>query len=263
MNRILILAYGVICYGIFFAVFLYLIGFNADMLVPKSVSSGTPGAVMPAILTNLGLIVLFGVQHTVMARPGFKRALTQWLPVPMERSTYVMATNIVLILIMMFWQPLPGVVWSIESESAALSIHALAGLGWVIVLISTFLTNHFDLFGLRQVYLNAEQIEMIGQECGNQFGLRQVYLNAAKKTYTPVGFREILLYRWIRHPMMLGLLIAFWAIPVMTMSHLLFSLGMTLYIIVGIYFEERGLRAELGQDYIDYQQRTRRVLPFY
>tara|TARA_R110000787_G_scaffold31696_11_gene83906 strand:- start:5709 stop:6431 length:723 start_codon:yes stop_codon:yes gene_type:complete len=240
MNRILILAYGVICYGIFFAVFLYLIGFNADMLVPKSVSSGTPGAVMPAILTNLGLIVLFGVQHTVMARPGFKRALTQWLPVPMERSTYVMATNIVLILIMMFWQPLPGVVWSIESESAALSIHALAGLGWVIVLISTFLTNHFDLFGLRQVYLNA-----------------------AKKTYTPVGFREILLYRWIRHPMMLGLLIAFWAIPVMTMSHLLFSLGMTLYIIVGIYFEERGLRAELGQDYIDYQQRTRRVLPFY
>ena len=238
MSRILSFVYGIACYGVFFAVFLYLIGFVADAGVPKTVSSGDGSSAAPVI--DLGLIALFGVQHSVMARKGFKRWLTQFLPEAIERSTYVMATNIVLILSFVFWQPLPGVLWRVTDPAGVQALYALMGLGWLLVLVATFLTNHFDLFGLRQIWLNL-----------------------VRRTYTPVAFREVLLYRWIRHPMMLGLLIAFWATPVMTLSHLLFSAGMTIYIVIGIHFEERGLRAELGRPYIDYMGRTARILPFY
>lgn len=238
MSRVLVFAYGVLCYGIFFAVFLYLMAFNADMGVAKTVSSGTPGPIAIALLINLGLIALFGIQHTIMARPGFKAALSKLMPPTMERSTYVMATNVVLIILFAYWQPLPGQLWAVSDPQWAIAVHALSGIGWVLVLISTFLTDHFDLFGLRQVTLN-----LLG------------------RTYSPVEFRENLFYRWIRHPMMLGILIAVWAIPVMTYSHLVFSLSMTLYIVIGIHFEERGLRASIGKPYQEYQARTKRVIP--
>lgn len=240
MNRILSLAYGVLVYAIFFAVFLYLIGFVADIGVPKSVSSGAPGSIGAAVAIDLALLALFGLQHSLMARSGFKQRLTRWLPVAIERSSYVMATNLVLILLYAFWQPLPGTVWTVTDPVLAQALHALMAGGWLLVLVATFLTNHFDLFGLRQVWL--------------QF---------LRRSYTPVPFREVLLYRWIRHPMMLGLILAFWATPVMTASHLLFSLGMTVYIAIGIHFEEAALKVELGAPYRAYVGRTGRILPFF
>ena len=184
------------------------------------------------------MLLLFGLQHSVMPRAGFKRWLTSWMPAPMERSTYVLATSLVLMLIFACWQPLPGMLWSATAPALVATLWGLNALGWGLVLLATFLTNHFDLFGLRQIWLN-----LVGT------------------TYGPVPFREILLYRWIRHPMMLGLFIAFWAWPTMTMSHFVFSLGMSVYILVGIHFEERGLRRELGQPYRDYAARTGRFLP--
>lgn len=238
MGRIITLIYGVACYAMFFAVFLYLVGFVWGVGVPKHVNSGTPGALLPALLINAALLLAFGVQHSVMARPGFKRWLTGFLSPAAERSTYVLATNVVLILTYMFWQPLPGTVWQAEAPAMVNALWTLNVGGWLLVLVATFLTNHFDLFGLRQVWLNAVQ-----------------------RTYTPVPFREVLLYRWIRHPMMVGLFIALWVTPVMSASLFMFSAGMSLYIFIGVYFEEKGLRAELGQPYRDYAGRTGRFLP--
>lgn len=236
----LILGYGVASYALFFGVFLYLIGFACDLVVPKTVSSGVPGPVLPALAINLGLLLLFGVQHSVMPRPAFKRWITQWLPQAMERSTYVLATSVVLILTFAYWQPLPGMVWQAQTPALVWTLWGLNALGWLLVLVATFLTNHFDLFGLRQVWLNW-----------------------VRRSYTPVPFREYFLYRWIRHPMMLGLFIAFWSVPVMSVSHLMFSLGMSIYIFIGVHFEERGLRVELGQPYRDYALRTGRFLPHF
>lgn len=240
MKRMAVLAYGLLCYVLFLGVFIYLIGFIMDIGVPRSVSSGPTGPVGGALVVDLLLIALFGLQHSIMARRGFKRRLGRMLPEVAERSTYVLATNVVLILLFVFWRPLPGEIWHLTSTAAIRLMYLLNGVGWLIALVATFLTNHFDLFGLRQVYLNLQ-----------------------RRAYTPVRFREILLYRWIRHPMMLGLLIALWATPAMSTSHLLFSAGMTLYILVGIHFEEAGLQAELGDTYRDYRGRTRRLLPFY
>lgn len=241
MNRTLLFAYGLLCYGLFLAVFVYLVAFVADLgVVPKTVSSGTPGPAGFAFAIDLGLLALFGVQHSMMARAGFKGWITRLLPAAAERSTYLLATNIVLILLFAYWQPLPGQVWQVEVPALAWLLYALFALGWVLILISTFLTDHFDLFGLRQVWL----------------ALRS-------KAYAPVGFREILFYRWIRHPMMLGFFVVLWATPRMTVSHLLFSLGMSIYILIGIHFEERGLQAELGESYRSYMRRTGRLLPFF
>jgi methanethiol S-methyltransferase len=238
MSRALILVYGIASYTLFLGVFLYLLAFIWGLPVPKTVNSGTPGPVAGAVLVNVVLLALFGVQHSVMARPSFKRWLTAWLPQAAERSTYVMATNLVLIVLYASWQPLPGVVWSVSSEPLAAVLWGVNVVGWLLVLVATFLTNHFDLFGLRQVWLNA-----------------------ARKAYTPVAFKEYFLYRWIRHPMMLGLLIALWVTPQMSVSLLMFSAGMTAYIFIGVHFEERGLRAELGETYTQYQTRTGRFLP--
>jgi protein-S-isoprenylcysteine O-methyltransferase Ste14 len=240
MGRILTFAYGVACYAMFFAVFLYLVGFINDVPgLPTTVSGGEPGAIGTALAIDLGLITLFGVQHSVMARGSFKRWLTGFVPHSVERSTYVLATNVVLIATYHWWQPLPGQVWKVEDPTMAMLLYALGALGWLIVLISTFLTDHFDLFGLRQVWLVL-----------------------VRRSYTPVTFREHYFYRWIRHPMMTGLFIAFWATPDMTMSHALFAAGMTLYVFIGVHFEERGLKREIGQPYIDYAARTGRFLPF-
>ncbi|WP_293373783.1 methanethiol S-methyltransferase [Nevskia sp.] len=239
MSRIPGFAYGLVCYAMFLAVFLYLVAFINDVPGMKTVSSGAVGPMGPALAVDLALIALFGIQHSVMARAGFKRWFTAFVPTSVERSSYVLATNIVLILTYHYWQPLAGQIWKIDDPTLATALYALGGLGWLMVLISTFLTHHFDLFGLRQVWLNL-----------------------LRRSYTPIAFREQYFYRWIRHPMMTGLFIAFWATPDMTASHLLFSLGMTIYVFIGVHFEERGLREELGQPYRDYAARTGRFLPF-
>ncbi len=240
MNRQLSFLYGLLCYGLFLAVFLYFIGFITDMPLPKTVSSGVTGALAPALAVDVALILLFGLQHSTMARSGFKAWLTRYLSPAVERSTYVLATNLVLIVLFVFWRSVPGQLWQVENRFWVDALYLLCALGWLLVLIATFLTNHFDLFGLRQVYLNL-----------------------ARKAYTPVMFKEVLLYRWIRHPMMLGILIGIWALPTMSNSHLLFSFGMTVYIVIGIHFEEIGLQAQLGEPYRRYRQRTVRLLPFY
>ena len=240
--RTIVMLYGLISYLLFFGVFLYLIAFNAEILVPKTLSSvGSTQAMMDpgvALLINIVLLLLWGIQHTVMARGWFKEAIVHVIPHHTERSTYVLASTVVLALLMYAWQPIEGVIWQVENTTLTYALWAAFGLGWVLVLISTFLTDHFDLFGLRQTWLHF-----------------------IKKTYTSVGFTERLFYRWIRHPMMLGLLIAFWAVPTMSVSHLVFSLGMTVYILFGIYFEEKGLAATLGPEYVLYRQRTARVIP--
>ena len=238
MSRTITLVYGIASYTLFLAVFLYLVGFVWGIGVPKSVDSGSPGPLLPALLINAGLLLLFGLQHSVMARPGFKRWITRGLPQSAERSTYVLTTSLTLMVLFACWQPLPGVLWQVESAAWGKALWALNVLGWLLVLVATFLTNHFDLFGLRQVWLNW-----------------------VRRSYTPVPFREILLYRWIRHPMMVGLFIALWSAPMMSMSHLMFSAGMSLYIFIGVHFEERGLRVELGQPYQEYAARTGRFLP--
>ena len=238
MSRMLVFLYGVASYAVFFGVFLYLVAFLCDFGVPKTIDSGVTGALAPALLINLGLLLLFGVQHSVMPRPGFKRWITSWMPRSMERSTYVLTTSLVLIVMFALWQPLPGTVWQADSPMLVWTLWSVNALGWFLVLLSTFLTNHFDLFGLRQVWLNL-----------------------VRKSYSPVPFREILLYRWVRHPMMVGLFIAFWSVPTMSVSHLMFSLGMSIYIFIGVHFEEAGLRHELGQPYRDYAARTGRFLP--
>jgi len=240
MSRQISFLYGVLCYGLFLVVFLYFIGFVTDMPLPKTVSSGTTGALAPALAVDLALILLFGLQHSIMARSGFKRWLTNFVSPSVERSTYVLATNLVFIVLFVFWQPLPGCLWQLDGQFWVAVLFAVSAAGWLLALLATFLTNHFDLFGLRQVHP-----ELV------------------KKAYMPVPFKEILLYRWIRHPMMLGLLIAIWATPWMTTSHLLFALGMTVYIVIGIHFEEVGLQAQLGQPYREYQKRTACLLPFY
>ena len=238
MSKLISFIYGVINYLLFFAVFLYLIAFVGDFLVPKSVSSGEAQNLFNAIIVNISLVVLFAVQHTIMARDSFKKCLTQFIPVHIERSTFMLFTSIVLILLFYYWQPVNGVVWQVDNPALAAGIYAVFALGWLLVLISTFLTNHFDLFGLRQVYFHLTDTE-----------------------YSHIPFTEMLFYKWIRHPMMLGLLIAFWSTPVMTASHLIFSVAMTIYILIGIQFEEKGLVSLLGDNYIQYQTRTSKLFP--
>lgn len=238
MGRFLVFGYGVISYLLFLISFLYLIAFNGNFLVPKTIDSGQPGGWLLAVVINTGLMALFGVQHSVMARASFKQWITRFIPEPVERTTYVLATVLVLVPMMAFWQPMVGVIWQVDNAAGTAVLYGLMAIGWLLVLVATFLTDHFDLFGLRQVYL-----ELV------------------KRSYTAIPFTERLVYQWIRHPMMLGLLIAFWSIPTLSYGHLLFSTGMTLYIFIGIHYEERGLAETLGEEYVQYQKRTSRVFP--
>jgi len=231
-------AYGAIAYFIFLASFLYAIGFVGGFLVPKTIDSEPAGSTVMAILIDLGLLSLFAVQHSVMARPFFKRWWTTIIPPAAERSTYVLASSLLLFLLFWLWQSLPSVAWSATQPMLVIVLWTLFGLGWLVVLISTFLINHFDLFGLRQVYL-----QFIGQ------------------SYTPIPFQTPWLYRIVRHPIMVGFLIAFWATPTMSQGHLLFAAVVTAYVLVALRLEERDLLAYHGETYATYQRQVRMLVP--
>ena len=238
MTRMLTLGYGVICYLIFFGAFLYLMGFLSNMWVPKGIDSGVAPETGVAIAINLGLIALFGVQHSVMARPWFKDRWTRLVPQPVERSTYVLATSIVLILLYVLWQPMPQVIWDLSATPLAIIAWAVFLLGFTIVLLSTFMTDHFDLFGLRQVFLRFTE-----------------------KPYTYPPFKIVLFYKFVRHPLYFGMVIAFFATPTMTWGHLLFAVCMTGYILMALPWEEKDLVEALGDDYRAYQQSVPRLMP--
>lgn len=236
--RVLVMMYGVVSYFLFFGVFVYFMGFVGDVFVPKAISTQVVEHSPNALMINVGLLLMWGVQHSVMARGWFKEMIAPMVPHQIERSTYVLVSAITLAIFIFFWQPMEGIIWQVTDETAIAILWSVFTLGWILVLISTFLTDHFDLFGLRQTWLFF-----------------------VKKTYTHVKFTEHLFYRWIRHPMMLGLILAFWALPTMTVGHLVFSIGMTIYVLVGIHFEEKGLAKAIGQPYTDYQQRTMKIIP--
>ncbi|TRW14639.1 methanethiol S-methyltransferase [Glacieibacterium frigidum] len=238
MPRPFYLAFAVAAYAVFFATFLYLIGFVAGLPgLPRTIDTGPVVAVPVAAAIDLGLIALFGAQHSLMARPAFKRAWTRTVPEPIERSVYVLIASLLLILLMTIWHPIPGDLWRVEG-TAALVLWVVCGIGWGLVLLSTFLLNHFELFGLRQAYFHLR-----GRLAG------------------PAEFHQPLLYRIVRHPLYLGFIIAFWATPAMSWGHLLFAAGMTAYILIAIPIEERDLVAALGPAYEDYQRRVGALVP--
>lgn len=236
--RSAILLYGCVAYGLFLATLLYAVGFVGGYLVPKSIDSGEAGPTGPAFIVNSSLLVVFVLQHTVMARPAFKRRWTRVIPETIERSTFVMCTCAAFTLLFAYWRPLPEIVWNVTHPVVRAALVALSLAGWGIVLASSFMVNHFDLFGLRQVWFRF-----------------------AARRYLPVGFRAAGLYRLSRHPLMLGFLIAFWATPTMTVGHLFFAGMVTVYIRLGTWMEERDLIAEHGEEYLAYKRRVSYILP--
>lgn len=238
MKRLSVLLYGVVSYAIFFAVFLYAIGFIGNLWVPKSIDSARDVSLTTAILTNLGLLGLFAVQHSVMARPWFKRWWTKIVPEAAERSTYVLFSSLALIALFLLWQPMGGIVWDVTSTAGKVAIYGAYAFGWGLLLLATFLINHFDLFGLRQVWLYAR-----GQ------------------TYRPLEFKTPMLYRHVRHPLYVGWLFIFWSTPTMTVAHLLFALATTAYILIAIQFEEHDL-IDAHPEYAEYRRTVPSLIPF-
>jgi protein-S-isoprenylcysteine O-methyltransferase Ste14 len=238
ISRIATFVYGLLCYLIFFGTFLYAAGFIGNLVVPKSIDSGRETGLLEALLINAGLLALFAFQHSLMARPWFKRAWTRFIPEPVERSTYVLFSSIALLLLFWQWRPVGGVVWQVEQEVGRIVLYGICAFGWVLVLVSTFLINHFDLFGLRQVYL---------------------YLRGRK--YTQLKFGTPGPYRHVRHPLYLGWLMAFWATPEMTVAHLVFAVATTVYILMAIQLEEKDLVDLHGEEYRRYQKRVPMILP--
>lgn len=238
MKRWLIFIYGVASYALFFATFLYAIGFVGNLWVPKSIDSAPEAPLGAALLINAALLGLFAVQHSVMARPAFKRWWMRIIPQPAERSTYTLLSSVALIALFTFWEPMGGVVWSVESPVWQMLLYGGFAFGWLLVLVSTFLINHFDLFGLRQVWLQL---------------LRQ--------PYRPLPFKTPVLYRYVRHPLYVGWFFAFWATPTMTVAHLVFAIATTAYILIAIQLEERDLIAE-HPEYAQYRERVPMLVPF-
>jgi protein-S-isoprenylcysteine O-methyltransferase Ste14 len=238
MGAIFSFLYGVVAYGACLAAILYLMGFSGDLLVPKTVDSGAAATLGEALTVNVLLLLLFGVQHSVMARQGFKRWWTRRVPQAVERSTYVLAASVVLALLFWQWRPIPPVVWRVENATAVQLLWAIFWLGWALVLLSTFLINHFELFGLQQVFARLTGRAMPADE-----------------------FKTPLLYRYVRHPLYLGILLSLWSVPLMTAGHLLFSLGMSAYILIGVWFEERDLIAQFGARYRRYRAEVGMLVP--
>lgn len=239
MRGMLSLLYGVAAYVACLAAQMYLIGFSGNLLVPKSVDVGATAPFVEALGTDLLLLALFGVQHSVMARRGFKRWWTRVVPPAVERSTYVVATCAVLALLFRFWVPIEApVVWRVEHSAGVALLWGLFGLGWLVALLSTFLINHFELFGLQQVFARPTQ-----------------------RALPEAQFRTPLLYRYVRHPLYVGLLLSLWAVPVMTAGRLLFALGLSAYILIGIAFEERDLLREFGERYRRYREQVGMLIP--
>lgn len=240
MKAVVILIYSVVSYLIANLAIVYAIGFVGDFAIaPKTVSGGEPGDLASALVTDFALLGLFAVQHSVMARPGFKRVWTRIVAPPAERATYVLAAGLALALLYLFWRPIPGVVWNITAPAGRLVLWAVFWAGWATLLISTFMIDHFELFGLTQAF-----VRMGG---------------GAMQEPT---FKSPMLYKVVRHPIYLGLLMGFWAAPTMTASRLLFAVGATGYILVGIWFEERDLVATFGDAYSDYRKRVSMVIPW-
>jgi protein-S-isoprenylcysteine O-methyltransferase Ste14 len=237
MSRIFVPLYGAASYVIFLASFLYAVAWLGNFIAPKTIDSGSAGSLLGAIFVNLGLLTAFAVQHSVMARPAFKREWTKVVSPAIERSTYVLLASLLLFAICFGWRSMPAVVWQAEGAAAA-AMWALFALGWLVVLLSTFMINHFELFGLRQVWLHARG-----------------------RAYSAPRYVERFFYRFVRHPIMLGFLIAFWSGPTMTVGHLLFAAVTTAYILVALQLEERDLLAEHGASYAAYRERVPMLVP--
>lgn len=238
LSKFLGLIYGAVSYFIFLGTFLYAIGFVGNFLVPKSIDFGIQGGTDNAWLINILLLSLFAVQHSVMARQGFKKWWTKIIPRAIERSSFVLLSSVVLILLFYYWRPMTDIIWNVENDFLVLFIHTLYFAGWFIVLLGTFLINHFNLFGLQQVYLNMKNSEP-----------------------KPPQFVKPLFYKVVRHPLMLGFIIAFWATPQMTVGHLLFAFATTGYILVAIQLEERDMVRLHGKEYKRYQQEVSQIIP--
>jgi methanethiol S-methyltransferase len=239
LGRLVALSYGIAAYLVFAITFLYAIGFVEGLLVSKSIDTGTPAPMAQAVLVNLVLMSVFAIQHSVMARPRFKQWWTKFVPPAVERSTYVLLASLALALLIWQWRPMPDVLWHIANPRLATAVTVLSFVGWAVALTSTFLINHFELFGLQQVANNLIE----------------------RSVPTP-RFRTPLLYKFVRHPLYLGFVIAFWATPTMTVDHLLFAAVTTTYIFVGATLEERDLTAVFGKEYRDYRKRVAMFIPW-
>ncbi len=234
------LLYAVFSYALFLVSILWAIAFLANVVSPKTIDiqSGTPTSVARALLVDGALVALFAVQHSVMARPWFKQSWTRIVPVGIERATYVLTSTLALLALFTFWEPMPAIVWEVKSSAARAAIWGLFGCGWLIVLTSTFLIDHFHLFGLKQA-------------------LRAMKGEAEREP----TFKKVLFYRLVRHPLMVGFLVVFWVTPTMSLGHLLFALATTAYILVGVHLEERDLRASIGEAYDEYRKEVRMLVP--
>ena len=239
MSRALTMLFAIVCYAIFFATFLYLIVFVGDLsFASRTVSVGPAAPPLTAAIVDIALIALFGLQHSIMARPGFKAKWTRVVPRSAERSVFVLSASIALMIMFIGWRPIGAIVWDVTNPALAAILWALFWIGWGTVLVSTFLINHFELFGLQQAWLHAREREVAKPE-----------------------LREPLLYRFVRHPMMAGFFLAFWAIPTMSASHLLLAGGMSLYILIALHYEERDLVGLFGADYENYRSRVGMLIP--
>lgn len=239
MGRLLALLHGVASYAFFLVTFLYAVGFVEGLLVPKTIDGGAPAPLMESLIVNLALLAVFALQHSIMARPAFKRWWTQFVPSPIERSTYVLFATAALALLCWQWRPMPELVWGTTDPYFSKVLIGLSMFGWLFVLTSTYLINHFELFGLQQVVHNLSNHEA-----------------------APARFRTPFFYKFVRHPIYLGFIIAFWATPAMTVGHLLFAAATTAYIVIGILLEERDLVDLFGDDYRRYRERVSMLVPW-